>query len=144
LTLLLIPKVILIKRKSLWALYVPCVKGVSEKFKRIANRYNIVAIFKYCFRDSFMKTKPERDPQLTAQCVYSIPCEYGRSYAYKTGRPLAVRLLEPMHNLKDGLLETSKLAQHAYEEGHGMELGFWKLKVTAGIESTRNRTIWHV
>jgi hypothetical protein len=26
-----------------------------------------------------MKTRLERDPQQTAQCVYSIPCECGRA-----------------------------------------------------------------
>jgi predicted GIY-YIG superfamily endonuclease len=56
--------------------------------------------------------------QQMAQCIYSIPCECGRSYIGKTGRPLAMRLLEHRHNLKQGLLEKSKLAQHAYEGGH--------------------------
>jgi hypothetical protein len=65
-----------------------------------------------------MKTRPERDPQQTARCVYSIPCECGRSYIGETGRPLAVRLRELKHNLREGLLEKAKLAQHAYEEGH--------------------------
>jgi predicted GIY-YIG superfamily endonuclease len=65
-----------------------------------------------------MKTRPERDPQQTAQCIYSIPCESGRSYIGETGRSLAVRLREHRHNLKQGLLEKSKLAKHAYEEGH--------------------------
>jgi hypothetical protein len=60
-----------------------------------------------------MKTKLERDPQQTAQCVYSIPCECGRSYTGETGRTLAVWLCEPRHNLKKCLLEKSKLAQHA-------------------------------
>jgi predicted GIY-YIG superfamily endonuclease len=60
----------------------------------------------------------ERDPQQTAQCVYSIPCECGRSYIGETGRPLVVRLREHRHNLQQGLLEKSKLAQHANEEGH--------------------------
>jgi hypothetical protein len=47
-----------------------------------------------------------------------IPCECGGSYVAETGRPLAVRIREHMQNLKQGLLEKSKLAQHAYEEGH--------------------------
>jgi hypothetical protein len=63
-----------------------------------------------------MKTRPERDPRQTAQCVYSIPCECGRRYTGETGRPLAVQLHEHRHNLKEGLLEKSKLAQHAFEE----------------------------
>jgi hypothetical protein len=46
------------------------------------------------------------------------PCECGRSYIGETSSPLAVRLREHRHNLQLGLLEKSKLAQHAYEEGH--------------------------
>jgi hypothetical protein len=62
-----------------------------------------------------MKTGPERDPQQMAQCVCSIPCECGKSYTGETGRPLAVWVHE--HSLKEDL-EKSKLAQHAYKEGH--------------------------
>jgi hypothetical protein len=36
----------------------------------------------------------------------------------ETGRPLAVRISEHRHNLQQGLLEISKIVQHAYEEGH--------------------------
>jgi predicted GIY-YIG superfamily endonuclease len=53
-----------------------------------------------------------------AQCIYSIPCKCGRSYIGKTGRSLSVRLREHRHNLQQGLLKKSKLAQHAHEEGH--------------------------
>jgi hypothetical protein len=53
-----------------------------------------------------------------AQCNYSTPCECGRSYIGETGRPLAVRFREHIHNLQHGLLEKSKLAQYAYEEVH--------------------------
>jgi hypothetical protein len=68
-----------------------------------------------------MKTRPNTDPQRTAKCVYSSVysvCECGRSYIGETGRPLAVRLREHKHNFKEGLIEKSKLAQHAYEEDH--------------------------
>jgi hypothetical protein len=53
-----------------------------------------------------------------AQCICCIPCECGISYIGETGRPLAVRLREYRHNLEQSLLEKSKLAQHAYEEGN--------------------------
>jgi hypothetical protein len=65
-----------------------------------------------------VKTRPERDPQQTAQFIYFIPSECGRSYLGETGRPLTLRLREYRHNFQQGLLEKSKLAQHAYEEGH--------------------------
>jgi hypothetical protein len=64
-----------------------------------------------------MKTRPERDPQQTTQCVYSTTCECGRSYISETRRPLALRLREHRHNQKQGLLEKSRLTKHAYEEG---------------------------
>jgi hypothetical protein len=88
-------------------------------------------IFKtiHTLRSSLKKTRPERDLQQMPQGVYSIPCEYGRSYIGQTGRSLAMRLREHSHNLKEGLLEKSKLTQHAYEEGHRIgwdKLGFWK------------------
>jgi hypothetical protein len=60
------------------------------------------------------ENRPERDPQQMAQNVYSIPCECGRSYIGETGGPLAVRLSENRHNVKEGLLDKPKLAQLAY------------------------------
>jgi hypothetical protein len=39
----------------------------------------------------------------------------------ETGRPLAVRLREHRHNLKEGLIEKCKLAQHAFEKYHTVD-----------------------
>jgi hypothetical protein len=92
------------EQNPLGSVCVPYVKGVSE-FKRIGNRYNIRTIFKtkHTLRSSLMKTRPERDPQQTAQCVYSILCECGRGYIGETSRSLVVRLPEYTHNPIDGL-----------------------------------------
>jgi hypothetical protein len=93
-----------------------------------------------------MKTKPERDPLQTAQCIYSIPCECGRSYIGETSSPLAVRLREHRHNLQQGLLEKSYMPNMSTKrdiELARMMPGCWKLKVTTGIENIRNRLIWH-
>jgi hypothetical protein len=100
------------EQKPLGSVYIPHVKDVSEKFKHMGNWYNIRTIFKtkHTLRSSFMKIRPERDPQETAQCIYSIPCE--------CGRPLVMQLHEHRHNLQQGLLEKSKLGQHDYDEGH--------------------------
>jgi hypothetical protein len=78
-----------------------------------------------------MKTRPERDPLQTAHCIYSIPCECGRSYVGETSRPLAVQLREHSHSLKEGLLEKWKLAQHVCEEGHRVswnEARIWEIE----------------
>jgi hypothetical protein len=69
-----------------------------------------------------MRTRPERDPQHMAQSVYSTPCGCGRSRIHETDRPLSVRLCEHGHNLKEGLLKESKLAQHAYEGHRSLEI----------------------
>jgi hypothetical protein len=39
-------------------------------------------------------------------------------YIGEIGRPLAVRLEDHKYNLKEGLCDKSKLAAHAFEEGH--------------------------
>jgi hypothetical protein len=92
------------EKKSLGSLYIPYVKDVSETFKCIGNRYNVRIIFKtkHTLRNSFIKTRPERDPQKTAQCVYGIPYECGRSHIGETGRPLVLWLHEHRRNLKEG------------------------------------------
>jgi hypothetical protein len=101
---------------------IPYVKGISEKCKHIGKRYKIrtVSRTKHTLRSSLMKTRPKRCPLKTAHCVYSIPCECGRCYTGETGRPLVVQIREHRQNLKEGLLEISKLAQYTYEEGHRM------------------------
>jgi hypothetical protein len=45
-------------------------------------------------------------------------CDCGRCYIGKTSRRLEVRNKEHKYNLTQNLFEKSKLAQHAYEEGH--------------------------
>jgi hypothetical protein len=137
------------EEKNLGTVYIPYVKDISETFKRIWNQYNIRSVFKtkHTLASSLVRTRAKRDSQRTAQCVDCIPCECGRSYIGETVRPLAVRIREQRYSLKQGLLENSKLAQHAYEESLRVSLdepGFSKLNVTADIEGTKNHFTWHV
>jgi hypothetical protein len=48
-----------------------------------------------------------------------------------------VRLREHRHSLKEGLLEESKLAQHAYEEGH--EVGWAEARILEVENNSRHR-----
>jgi hypothetical protein len=73
---------------------------------------------KHTLRTSLMKTRLEGDSQQMAQCICSIPCECGRSYIGKTGRPLTKQLCGRGHSLKECLIEKSKLAEYANDEGH--------------------------
>ena len=99
---------------------IPYTRDVSEKFKCIAKMYNIKTVFKmsHTLRDSFMRNGPISAPQDTANCIYCIPCKYGRSYNGETGRPCTMTPREHMRNLEVGHLERSRLAQHSFEENH--------------------------
>jgi hypothetical protein len=65
-----------------------------------------------------MKTGLVRDAQQMKQCVCNIPYDHGRCYISETSRHVEVLIKEHKYNLTQGLLEKSKLAQHAYEEDH--------------------------
>jgi predicted GIY-YIG superfamily endonuclease len=99
---------------------IPYDKGISKKFRHIGNRFNVRTIFKtkHALCGTLLKMGLVRDAQQTKQCVYSIQCDCGRCYIGETSRPLEVHIKEHKCNLTQGLLEKSKLVQHAYEEGH--------------------------
>jgi hypothetical protein len=50
------------EENTLGSVRIPYVRGVSEKFKHIGNRYNIRTIFKtkHTFRSSLIKNRPEK------------------------------------------------------------------------------------
>jgi hypothetical protein len=56
---------------------IPYIRGLSEKFKRIGEKFNIKTVFKskYTLGNFLRKTKPNIDTMDKSQCVYRIPCE---------------------------------------------------------------------
>lgn len=56
-------------------------------------------------------------------CIYKFPSECNTSYTSETARLTGIWIQEYMHNLREGLMEKSKLAHHAYEEGQKDRLG---------------------
>jgi hypothetical protein len=79
-----------------------------------------------------VRTRPHREVQDMRQCIYSIPCEFGRCYIGETGRSLGERIREQVNDLKQGLVEKSRLTKHAYEEGHHIQ---WKEAKAVQIET---------
>ena len=84
---------------STWKLTTVClpyVKGLAERIQKICSPYDIRSVFtsgstlkKYLFW-----VKPPTEFNMIKNCVYSIPCSYGKIYKGETGRPLKVRLEE--------------------------------------------------
>jgi hypothetical protein len=121
---------------------IPYVKGISEKFRRIGNRFNVRTILKikHALLGTLMKTGPVRDSQQTKQCVYSIPRDCARCYIGETSRPLEVRISEHKYNLTQGLLEknqpntpTKKATKYV-----GMKRRSCRLNQTLHTGNTRN------
>jgi hypothetical protein len=46
------------------------------------------------------KTKPKNKIQETKNCIYSIPCEFGKKCIRETGRPFNTRISENKHKKK--------------------------------------------
>jgi hypothetical protein len=87
------------------------------KGRQLSNDINLTAISKPWFSglNTFLglhSWKPVwKEIRNRRHSVNSTPCQCGRSYIDETDKPLAVWLREHRHNLKEGLLEKSKLAQ---------------------------------
>jgi hypothetical protein len=79
-----------------------------------------------------METEPVVETQQTKQCVYSIPCYCSRCYLSETSRPLEVRVTRHKQKATQLMFGKSKLAKHAYKEGHKM---CWKQAKVLQIES---------
>jgi hypothetical protein len=102
----------------LGSVYIPYMKGLSQKLQYRVNRYSIRLIFRKerTLRTPRMKSRPKRDTQHTAKPTSSISSACGRSCSGETCKSLASRLLEYRHSLKECLVEQSKLARRAYGE----------------------------
>jgi hypothetical protein len=127
------------KMKSLSALCISYETGISEKLKRIGNRYKFMIIFKtkYTSQSSVKRTRPERDQQQTAQgeklhwrnrqtssCV--APWTQGRLQRFSRKIKISPAYLWRVKR-KDGI-----------------KLRFRKLEVTAAIGNERNRPMWPI
>jgi hypothetical protein len=89
---------------------IPYIKGISEKYRRIGNRFNARTIvkIKQALRGTLMKTGPVRHAKQRKQCVYSIPCDCGGYYMGESSRSLEVHIKEHKYNLTQGLLEKNQ------------------------------------
>ena len=103
------------EREHKYPVCIPYVAGVSEDLRRVCRRYDIRTVFTtiYNLRQQLSRVK-DPDPMLSkAGVVYRIPCSCG-----KTKRVLGVRLKEHQAATRQGEIETSAIAEHAWEKQH--------------------------
>ena len=68
----------------------PYVKGLSEQLRRCLRQQGVRAVFKSktTLRSQLVRPKDAVDPAKQDGVVYKIPCECGKVYIGKTGRPM--------------------------------------------------------
>ena len=103
-----------VTRFYICTLHKRCLLEVQTYSEQI--QFNTVFQLRHAIRNPLMRTRPISDPQKTAKCIYSFPCECGRNDIMETGRPWNVRLWKHRRNLEVGHLERSRLAQQSFEE----------------------------
>jgi hypothetical protein len=91
---------------------IPYAEGISVKFRRIRNRFNVRIVFKtkHSLRGTLMKAVSVADAQQTDQWVYNVPCDCGRCQIGETSRPLEVGIKEHENNGTQSLLEKNQIS----------------------------------
>jgi len=128
---------------------IPYIRGFSEKFNRISNRHNIKTVFKtgHSLRNTLMRTRPISANQETANCVYNIPYECGRSY--NGGNKQTVSRETPGIQEKFGSRPSGKIQTSAtffrreipYTLERSEDFRDKRIQCTG---SARKRPMWHV
>ena len=112
---------------------------MSDKIRRIGNRFNVRTVFKTTntLPSILSKTKPFNEQQHSKNCIYSIPCECGKYYIGETSRPLEVRIKEHQNLIKKYQFEKSKIAEHAWNNDHSIHWHNTKILSKESIPTRR-------
>ena len=104
----------------------PNVKGLADRIQKICSPYDIRTVFTSVstLRRYLFRVKPPTELNMTKNCVYSIPCSYGKIYKGETGRPLKVGLEEHRKAVVRGEIEKSGMVDHIWKE-KGNHLPLW-------------------
>ena len=69
-----------VQDKSIGAAIIPYAPVISEKLRRIGNKYGIRTAFRSCttLRNKLTKTRSPNQTQESKNCIYNIACECGK------------------------------------------------------------------
>jgi len=107
------------KKENHGKVYLPFIKGVTDKIAKILRKNNIDTQFTTCgmIRQMMRSVKDNIDRQ-QLKGVYKIDCSCGKSYIGETGRSLKIRLKEHAADIKNERSRTSALAEHSSKTKH--------------------------
>ena len=126
-------------------LFLPYVKGVSERIEKVCCKLNVKTVFKShgTLRQSLMRVKNRRPVELRRGVVYEVPCgACNKMYVGETGRSLHERLKEHKYAVKTANMNNG-IAAHAWNHQHpvdwasakvrAFEQHLWKRRVLEAI-----------
>ena len=101
------------RRSSHW----PYVSGVSERIRKVCEKYNFKVVFKSgpTFRSLLTKVKDPLPKEKLAGVVYQIPCQCGKVYVRETQRRLEMRVKEHRDACNKG---DAAIAEHQWDQQH--------------------------
>ncbi|XP_045454293.1 uncharacterized protein LOC123663669 [Melitaea cinxia] len=104
--------------------FLPYVKGVTDKVSNILKKYSIKTIFTPLKRVSQCLRSPKDSFPLEKPGVYKIDCSCGSSYIGQTKRTIACRIKEHIKAVKNNDTQKSAIAEHLIHSGtnHWIEL----------------------
>ena len=103
-------------------LYIPFVKGFSEKVEKRLRHLNIRTVHrtKTTIRNRLVRVKGREDPNNVSGVIYSIPCECGAAYIEETGRTLKIRISEHQRAVKNQN-SNNDIAVHVMKTHHNIQ-----------------------
>ena len=103
----------------------PYVKGLTKKIQKIYSPYDMGTIFRSgsTLQKYLFWVKPPKE-YMTKNCIYSIPCSWGKVFKAQTCCPLKIRPEEHWKAVVWGEIKKSGMADHIWKE-KGNHLPLW-------------------
>ena len=102
----------------LGTVYLPYIKGVTERIGKVLRKYKIQTVYRPTRKlQQYLGTPKDRRDPLQAAGVYRIPCSCGKVYIGTTKRSINTRISEHKRNCRLGQTEKSAVAEHALLDG---------------------------
>lgn len=92
--------------------FLPYSQNVSDKIRRILNKYGVKTIFRPPTKLRGMLRSPKDQIPFSKPGVYMVPCSCGKSYIGETKRNIKVRLQEHINAVKNNAVTKSAICEH--------------------------------
>ncbi len=107
--------------EAIGTVFLPFVKGSTDKISRLFRKYNVKTVFSPAQKISDILPSTKDSLPLHVEGVYKTPCSCGKVYIGETKRTISTRLKEHERHCRLGHVSQSALAEHRLSTGHSIE-----------------------